>query len=200
MGRNPTCIDHILTNDLSNVSCNGIITYNISHHLPIFVLFEIDNLHPIEQTLKKKLFINDFTVSGFTNELRTLSRDIIANNTELGTPELYTKFHTSFKDMYDKWFTKSIKNKTNRNYLRKDWITIGLASSCKTKNDLYKKWCKNRTSKCWNEYVNYKRDLDKLLNKAKYDFYNREFNNCSTDLKKTWQTINNILGSRKVKH
>ncbi|NRB82034.1 MAG: reverse transcriptase family protein, partial [Saccharospirillaceae bacterium] len=107
-------------------------------------------------------------------------------------------FHLSFKELYDKWFIKSVNHRKS-NYLRKDWITIGIASSCKNKNILYRKWCQNKTKKAWNDYIIYKRELDKQISKAKYDFYDREFNKCKSDLKKTWQSINNILG-RNVKN
>ena len=68
--------------------------------------------------------------------------------------------------------------------IRSDWITIGLAKCCDFKNRLYRTWCKTHTSTNWNTYINYKRKLDKLLAKAKVDYYHKEFSNCQSDLKK----------------
>ena len=81
--------------------------------------------------------------------------------------------------------------------MRNDWITIGLAKSCRTKKILYLKWRENRTTKNWNAYLSYKRTLDKLLHKAKYDYYNKKFQDNQSDTKKTWQLINNILGRKR---
>ena len=100
--------------------------------------------------------------------------------------------------IYDKWFIQSRYNtKLRRNYVRKDWITVGLAKSCGTKNALYNIWRKTRTHHNWTQYTQYKKKLDCLITKAKYDFYKQEFASCKTDLKKTWKTINTVLGRKK---
>ena len=77
-GTNPTYIDHILTNSISDIMLSGIITCNISHHMPVFTVLSSDfdgdsqntatNLRPI---------INDYTFTGFINDLNLLLFNMI---------------------------------------------------------------------------------------------------------------------------
>ncbi len=100
--------------------------------------------------------------------------------------------------MYDKWFiNKSNFSARDRLNLRKDWISIGLAKSCQIRSKLYIDWCGNKTASNWNLYIDYKRKLDPLLRKARFNHYNRKFNECQSDAKKTWQLINRILGRKR---
>ena len=174
MGIQPTCIDHIITNSSSIVHCSGIIEYNISHHLPIFVTLDINN-NTGTNIGKPKLQINEFTLNGFANDIKNIKDDItlITNGT---AEDCFAAFHTKFETAYDKWFVNSrrTENKKHTN-LRKDWITVGLAKSCTNKNKLYGIWRRERTCRNWNNYISYKRKLDKLLAKAKFDYYNKKF-------------------------
>ena len=106
-------------------------------------------------------------------------------------------FLSIFKELYDKWFLHDSSKKCKNLHTKSEWITIGLAKSCETKNKLYLKWRKNRSVRNWNDYQNYKRKLDKIIAKAKYDYYDNKFSSCKSDLKKTWSNINQILGRKR---
>ena len=67
MGLNPTCIDHILTNDILNVKTSGILIYNISHHMPTFLFTKLENNYPdsLNSDRKHRICINETTLAGF---------------------------------------------------------------------------------------------------------------------------------------
>ena len=201
MGLNPTCIDHILTNDIDNIITSGIIPYAISHHMPIFSISHL--VHDSDESTfhnRPRFCIYQRTLDGFTNDFKTMINESMNDINTSTSKDSFNNFLTKFKNMYDKWFLHSHKQKCKSPHIKSDWITISLANSCSTKNKLYLTWRKNRTSYNWNTYIDYKRKLDKLLAKAKYDYYNKEFSNSQFDLKKTWNSINKILGRKRRSH
>ncbi|NRB81950.1 MAG: hypothetical protein HRU38_25385 [Saccharospirillaceae bacterium] len=199
MGRNPTCIDHILTNKIADTVTSGIILNNISHHMPVFTVLNINTSTKNATQAKTKVHISEHTILGFSNDIKSYINSV--NDADLHNEQAstcFTNFFDNFKSYYDKWFIAPRIQKPNDNYIKKDWMTVGLAKSCRYKNKLHNVWCKYRTKQTWNSYITYKRKLDKLLKKAKFDFYHKEFSNCNSDIKKTWRTINDILGKKKI--
>ena len=102
-----------------------------------------------------------------------------------------------FKELYDKWFVHKKPTRCKNVHVKSEWITPALAKSSDTKNTLYQQWRKHRTNKNWNLYITYKRKLDTLKNKVKYDYYTKKFINCKSNTKKVWQLINHVLGRKK---
>lgn len=200
MGRNPTCIDHILTNQINDVISSGVIMYNISHHMPTFSINSVDDISDDSMlNTRPRLCINERTIQGFLKDFKQMTC-VELNDDKLNTENAQICFDTflsNFKKIYDTWFLHTRNKKCKNVHLKSDWITIGLAKSCEVKNKLYISWHKNRTKHNWNTYIIYKRKLDKLLAKAKYDYFNKEFTDCKSDLKKTWNTINKILGRKR---
>ena len=94
-------------------------------------------------------------------------------------------------------FFMTAQKKCKNPHSKSEWITIGLAKSCETKNKLYLTWRKNRSAKNWTTYQNYKHKLDKIIRKAKFDYYDNKFLSCKSDLKSTWRNINQILGRKR---
>ena len=198
-GINPTCIDHILTNNLTDVLLSGIITTNITHHMPVFITLNRSPAKPRSSFIPRPI-INEYTLMGFQQDLDILLVDLNTSldNLSMTGSVIFTDFITKFKSIYDKWFIQTKNNhKHRKNFVRKNWITVGLAKSCSTKDGLYNTWVDNRTNSNWVKILEYKRIVDKYTAKAKFEYYRDEFQSCKTDLKKTWKTINTILGRKK---
>ena len=201
MGINPTCIDHILTNDIENTIKSGIIQYNISHHMPIFSVYHGSyEVHGDKiNSIKKRVCLNESTINGFSKDfLNKLSSEQCSP--DICAKESFDGFLNNFNELYNKWFLHDNTIKCNNPHTKSEWITIGLAKSCNVKNRLYFLWRKSKSVRDWNNYQDYKRTLDKLLRKAKYDFYDKKFSDCKSDLKKTWRNINQILGRKRRNH
>ena len=196
-GKNATCIDHILTNEMSNVVKTGVIRCNISRHLPTFLTLDVksdSNANCSFSIDKPRTRINDFTVRGFLNEIDKVDLDY-----SLSADKLFTSFHSAFKDLYDKWFIKppNSSNISNSKYLRSEWISIGVAKSSERKNELFEIWFENKTKCNWNKYIEYKRVFDCVKNKEKFNYFDKIFKDSQQDLKRTWKCINNILGRKR---
>ena len=192
-GLNGTCIDHILTNDLSNILSNGLIRCNISRHLPTFVLLNYSINGSVNIKHRNKVKINDFLLQGFLNDFKLLNFDLVNDSSK----NLYSFFDTNFKLLYDKWFIKTQTSNAKNSFLRSDWISIGVAKSSDTKNKLYDIWVMNKTKMNWNKYIDYKRVFDSIRNKEKFDYYDKCFKINQCDLKKTWKLINGLLGRKR---
>ncbi len=138
MSTNPTCIDHILVSDVSDIETSGILRAKVGHHLPVFTTVNIDTDKNMNNYSKPRIRINEYLLLSFGTELRS-----IENGLDFDKPAdvCFTDFIDKFKDSYEKWFINSISNKRtdfkNSSDHRKDWITIGLAKSCATRESLY---------------------------------------------------------------
>ena len=190
----PTLIDHILCNDMSAVKSSSIFRAKISHHLPVCVNIEID-VPGKTNVSKPRIRINEYLLKSFIADLKQMDETIDINTSAESS---FSEFFDSFKKSYDRWFVETNdSNFRNANNLRKDWITVGLANSCQTRKELYECWATTRFRSHWNDYIDYSKKLDKLIDKAKYDYFSKKIDENRDDLKKTWRLINNILGRKR---
>ena len=104
-------------------------------------------------------------LNNFLINLRLIENNLDLNST---AEECFSDFMDKFKKSYDDCFIKSNKNNSgckNRQILRKDWITIGLAKSCARKQFLYENFKANSTKSNWDSYTEYSRILDRFKTK-----------------------------------
>ena len=112
--------------------------------------------------------------------------------------EDYNKFTEVFMSLYDECI---LLRKIKPNKIGKDpiypWITKGLLKSIETKNKLYKECKKQPTEKRITKFKEFRNKLHNLIRISKRKFYDNKFQKSRNDMKKTWKTINNILGRKK---
>ncbi len=78
-GLNGTCIDNIISNDISRVINTGLIRCNISRHLPTFVIIDSSVDGTSNNRSKNRVKVNDYLLNCFLQEfesLETLSKHI----------------------------------------------------------------------------------------------------------------------------
>ena len=83
---------------------------------------------------------------------------------------------------------ESMNFNSNRNFIRKPWMTLALAKSCQTKNKLCVKKVGLRGKAGYEEaitaYENYRAQLRDLIRIAFENYFKKRFDNCKGDLKK----------------
>ena len=188
----PSLIDHIYTNS-QNRSISGILTTSVSDHLPVFLI--IPSIKPKKEIIKTKFRVFDNNSKAqFTRELagihweEDLSYDTIDDN--------YNKFHNKFTEVYNRHFPVKTKTMSNTRVLS-PWLSKGILISIKKKNSLYKQ---RQLSLITHHYfTTYEQKLSQIIQAAKKMFYLRYFSNFKMNLKKCWNTINNITdkGNKK---
>lgn len=97
--------------------------------------------------------------------------------------------------------TKTVKFNKYK-HKKTGWITFGLLRSLHTRDNLYRRWKSKPPSSQLYEalkkrFQNYAAEVDKLIRLAKLDFYQKEFNKFTGDIRKTWKTINTILNRNR---
>jgi hypothetical protein len=196
---NATLIDNIFTNNVIDDYTAGIITTDISDHLPIFYIsHEIINSSAKAKTTVSKTvrIINDLTLDTFTCELSAHEW----NPRSSDNPDVhYESFVDDFCKLYNKSFPpKVIKTKIHHNKL-KPWLTANLIKSIQKKNKLYKKWLKCKSIDSMIKYKRYKNTLTKTLKIAEKMYYSDRFTEIAGDMKRTWNLIRNIISPNNVK-
>lgn len=76
------------------------------------------------------------------------------------------------------------------------WITKGLINACKKKNQLYRKFIKQRTSESEIKYKTYKNKLTAVLRKCKKEYYQRLLEDNKNNVKGIWQVLNKVFQNK----
>ena len=190
----PSLLDHVWTN-FTPFSLSGIIQYQLSDHLPIFL-----NLHQTNtgaQEVKQKISFrvnNIYNRNKFTHGLTLINWDTALNLDNIN--DNYEKFVTIIQNLYNKCFpiaTKYISLKR----LNSPWLTTAILNSIKYKSLLFKNLKLGRVT--FEYYKAYRNHLNQLIKKAKSDYYLKTFANFKNNTHKIWLTIKQINNYRKPK-
>ena len=175
-----TLIDHIYSNIITKSVRSGILTFNISDHLPVFCTvkftYKLDNscrLHRNVKTFNAEEFANDLN-SAVVN---LASINLTASSRYFTSPpidECFTSFLNRFSEILNKHAPLQKHPKRVKNKLRS-------LESLKELISFYKK------------YLN---ELTSLKHVAKEQFYISRINSCKNDPAKLWKVVNEILDSK----
>ena len=212
-GCKASCIDHIVTNDVESIIATGTIKDRISHHSPIFQIFN-KNLTCTKNDLKFKQHY-DYCQSNVEKFVETLGNELDKNEIEN-----FSKFHEIYRECIDRTCKLEIPKSSKRTVQNNPWITPGLVFSIDSQHLLYEDWVKARKVKCklgevdnrrgtcqcltcnlkrcrHKKYSDYRRVLKKTKKNAKTKYYTGKFREANGNSKKTWDLINHIRGKRK---
>ena len=193
-----SCIDNILTNEPNSVIFTGTIEESVSNHFSIFSFMNIE----LNQT-KKEPVAQHYEFSDSRTELFIESfKKSLDCNTSLN--ENFVQFLELYDSKIDEHFKLKNPKISKRNWKVNPWITDGLITSIRKKDELYKDWKKTTSAKkpkgnpiYYQKYTNYRRTLKHTIAAAKKKFYHKKINNNKGDLKKTWAAINQLRGKQK---
>ena len=186
-----TLIDNIFTNNLESKSNQGILYTDITDHFPIFYGCESLYTKSSDQYVTKRMYYDE-NVSKFVNILRAANWDDVNASTD--PQQAFSNFHKKFHDAYLQSFPMKTLKLNYRN--RKPWLTNGLKSAIKHKNNLYANYKSHPTKKAELIYKNYNRQLNGILFKAERDHYDKLFNSHKNNMKKSWELIGKIINKK----
>ena len=183
-----TIIDNFFISNLNNFT-SGLFLVNITDHYPIFLnyknFFTPSSLAPVKVTYR---LISDDTLMNLYNNMAT---DDLAG---LMGPDINQSIEVLHNKILEKLnetcpiITKTISPKDKI----KPWITPEIKSMIKHKQFLYRlKLLNSVTPQVFNRFKNY---VTLRIRRAKLDYNRNLFEGLKNNIKKTWQTINNILG------
>jgi len=112
-------------------------------------------------------------------------------NNSTNVNELIDIFYTKLNTSIDK--SSFVVKLNSKNKIIKEWMTKGLLTSARRKNDLSKMVSKHPNNiKLREYYIKFRNHFTTLLRARKISFYKSEFSNTSTNPKLTWKLINNL--------
>jgi len=186
-----TLIDNIFFNSLSHHTISGNIIYDISDHLPNFLIINKFSALPKQFKISKRDYSN-FNENEFLQDIRAI--DWVNKLTSNDPSTQFDNFYTMLLKVVDKHIPlKQLSNKEIKQ-LSKPWITKGLLVSIKMKNKLYRKYLKKRSSYYYEEFKRYRNKLNHLIKLSKQSYYNNYFASNRSNLKNTWKGIKEIIG------
>lgn len=185
----PSLIDHIWCNKLTNYR-SGIITCDITDHLPSFITFLDTN----QQQEKTRVIFRDHSQNYIDRFVQLISRADWSVDTSKGVDVSTECFVKKLDDFYCNVFPLKVKYLSNKR-LCKPWLTSGLLQSIKTKSRYFKLWKLNMVSDEY--YRNYRNKLTTILRVSKQKFYESRFTRSRNNIKLTWNVINGLLNRNK---
>ena len=191
-----TLIDNIFSNIVNFRHYSGLFVTDITDHLPVFVISNINGVKTLNLKKKYKVIrkISSESLDKFKEDLSKESWASVysANSVDLA----YDTFINIFIGLYDKHCrTKRIC--INGNSDNKPWFTKGLKNACIKKNLLYRKFLKTRLNIDNNKYKTYKNKLTTVLRACEKNYYNIQLKINKSNIKNTWKLINNVLNKSK---
>lgn len=184
----PSLLDHVWTN-FSPPSLSGILCYNISDHLPIFINIA---KHSALNT-RHRITFRDFSKNShdkFTQELLQINWEELYHMTNAN--ESFNYFIDIIIKLYNKCFPIKTKFVTEKR-LQNPWLTRGLMNSIKHKFILFKQSKLGIISHA--TYKIYRNNLTKAIRNAKCNYYSNFFSDFKNNTKKIWQAINTLKGN-----
>uniref|UniRef100_A0A8C7XUM2 Reverse transcriptase domain-containing protein n=1 Tax=Oryzias sinensis TaxID=183150 RepID=A0A8C7XUM2_9TELE len=190
-----TLIDNIFTNNIEYTHMSGLMICDITDHLPVFALFDINvkTKKIIKEPVYKRLR-NEKTMNALNNDLSRQNWNSVYREKDVDIA--YKCFLEIFRSLYNKNCPiYKFKNK----YAKCPWLTAGLQNACKKKNNLYKKFLKQRTRESEQRYKSYKNKLTEITRYSKKVYFNNLLNENKYNVKRVWEILNNIIknGTKK---
>ncbi|PNF37508.1 hypothetical protein B7P43_G14331 [Cryptotermes secundus] len=140
--------------------------------------------------------INKYSVEEFKNRLSYESWDSIFNDNGNDVDVLFNTFMNNYLRIVHTSFPLRKVSRRNNN---RQWITIGIKTSCNHKRQLYL-LCKNSNDVTLKRhYKQYCKILTRVIIEAKKTWYNKQINNSSNKMKTAWNIIRSVT-NRKEDH
>ena len=187
-----TLLDNVFSNKSQQLSFDSGLLYSyISDHLPIFTISH--ELLPSKNESKMSRNMSKENIGKFKNHLAcTEWSEIFTQN---NPKDSFSIFENKMNILFEKSFPLE-KEKINKNNVPiEPWMTRALLVSRRTKNILARNRIKRPTPANISKYKTFFSIYRAALRKAKVNYYKSKFQDYANDIKKTWTTIRELLGS-----
>ena len=192
-----TLIDNIFTNTSDKENNSGVFSYDVSDHLPIFMISSQLKFKNFQKKKKVKFRKeNSQNISALNKDLEKEEWQIVYSENDVN--KAYEAFITRLTYYYDKNIPL-IESKGKKNESQNPWITKGIFNSIKVRNKLYKLYLKKPSEQSLNKYKQYRNRLTSIIKTSKKMHYSKELGKAEGDLNATWKVINNITNRNKQK-
>ena len=201
-----TLIDNVYTNVLDKSHISGILIRPISDHQMYFCVMNENFRKPVTQSnhIEVEIF-NEESISNFQNKIAKLEIHNELNKNPNKDPNYnYEILSTLLQNAKSKHIPKRISKFNKRRHKKQKWMTDELLAQIVIKNEMYVDWKTTPVTHTDHERVKlrfkgYEKLVLKEIEKAKGEYFNRVFTAYRSDMKKTWQVINETLSRNSKK-
>ena len=206
--RNATLIDHMYCKSPNplTISESGILATQISDHMATFVAlnFNINKNYKHLETVCTRSFTGN-KMNCFLGELENINWPQIFDHDTAADPLITydQQFSTKLDEMINLHFPLKVVKFNKHKHKKSKWMTHTLLTEIKKRDELYRSL--NSTKP---ETYNYTvkeaelkmkvKEVRKLKRETKAEYYNLEFNKSKNDIKKTWETIAEVMSKSKI--
>ena len=194
-----TLLDHISTNIADDSFDTGIILSDISDHFPVFYIRYLKEQPKSKntQTIKIRKMDENSKIK-FKNLLDNTNWENIVNNYEPASA--FDNFFDKINNCFESAFPERNFKPSNKNKPLNPWMTSALLTSRKYKEKLFAKKVRKPCTENKEKFKQYNKLYTSLIREARKKYYFDKFIEYSKDGKKTWETINSVIGRniRKV--
>ena len=186
-----TLLDHIYTNNITELKQSAIIITDVADHLGTSVFFDTNKKTPQKQTT---LISRDFcenNIKQFKNYL--LLQDFTAVFRSECPEESYSTFLKIYQSGFEQCFPLREK-KINSKKKYQPWYTKELKLASKLKTESYKAKLQNPTVRNIERYKTHLKSYNSLRKNLKMTYYKNKLNEYKYNIKKLWSFINKTTG------
>ena len=188
-GNSATLIDNIFSNNLENsLICGNIVTDTTDHFTQVCIVASHPNPLNYSKQRKKIRDYFSFNANRFVPELQEIEW---SNSSDNDANRLFTTFYKKINCLVNKHAPMKTLSKRRGKILSKPWITKGIRTSIRIKNNFF-------FNADWEHYKLYRNKITSLTRQSKKNYYERYFEENINNSKETWRGINDII-SRKAK-
>ena len=190
-----TLIDHIYTNNLLNNVPVGILIYEVSDHLPVYIVFK----DIITQKQQNHVYrdIKNFNIDTYREEMFEKLNKSYIKTLHDNQNFLYQNFAEIFCNLLNSQAPLRQFYRKDLRFINKPWLTSGIIKSIKTKNKMFKKCYKSCNSLLIKKYKQYSNKLTKIKNAAKIS-YTEKLETTKNDIRKQWKVVNEVIGRKHL--
>ena len=149
--------------------------------------------------------MNDTMINDFREALSAIDISSLLNANLSTDPNIdYEQFEKIITEMYEKYFPEKCVKFNEYKHKLSNWITSGILKSIEFKDKLYKRL--KTYSPENSEYERLKHNLklyngylNQCIRTAKKQFYHNEFSKYKNDVRKTWDTLKEIINKKTFK-
>ena len=194
-----TILDHIVTNVNAETIVSGVITQDVSDHLPICAVLNLS----IKRPSSSCNYMRKFTLNkkdDYTNLLsRYIMEDSIFDNSEVSPHDKLSHLIAHMQHVRDETFPLvKLSNKQSKKF-RKSWMTLGIRKSMDRRDGLFEKWLKTKDPEVRRSYNKCRNRVNRVVKAAQKKYDASLLENSQSDTKKFWKNLN-MITKRKVKH
>ena len=185
-----TILDHVWTNLYSENIKTGVLLHPISDHLPIITCYYTNQ---IKHKLEDKIRIFDrVNIEKFQKQLEEININLILQETNPNTA--FCIFINKYTTIFNQCFPL-----VKKRFLRKskNWFDEDLLKLMKEKDKLFKKYIAKKSTLAKAKYKEARNKYFHRIQEKKEAFFASILEKQKHNIKKTWQTINILLGKTK---